>query len=51
MGSLDNMFNLFLTRSTEGPASDGEEGQHVSLANRALPLIELLTAAAASTKM
>jgi hypothetical protein len=32
---------------TEGPASDGEEGQHVSLAHRALPLIELLTAAAA----
>jgi hypothetical protein len=32
---------------TEGPASDGEEDQHVSLANRALPLIELLTAAAA----
>jgi hypothetical protein len=29
------------------PASDGEEGEHVSLAHRALPLIELLTAAAA----
>ncbi|MBK5966249.1 hypothetical protein CCR95_19705 [Thiocystis minor] len=27
--------------------SDGEEGEHVSLAHRALPLIELLTAAAA----
>ena len=27
-------------------ARDGEEGQHVSLAHRALPLIELLTAAA-----
>ncbi len=32
---------------TNGPANDGEEGQHVSLAHRALPLIELLTAAAA----
>jgi hypothetical protein len=28
-------------------ANDGEEGEHVSLAHRALPLIELLTAAAA----
>lgn len=26
-------------------ANDGDEGQHVSLAHRALPLIELLTAA------
>ncbi|WP_373509465.1 DUF1840 domain-containing protein [Thiocapsa sp.] len=33
---------------TGGPASDEEEGQHVSLAHRALPLIELLTAAAAA---
>ncbi len=31
----------------DGQARDGEEGQHVSLAHRALPLIELLTAAAA----
>jgi hypothetical protein len=32
---------------TEGPARDEEKGQQVSLAHRALPLIELLTAAAA----
>jgi hypothetical protein len=32
---------------TDGQAGDGEEDQHVSLAHRALPLIELLTAAAA----
>ncbi|MBK1618179.1 hypothetical protein CKO42_06925 [Lamprobacter modestohalophilus] len=31
----------------QAPASDGEDGQRVSLAHRALPLIELLTAAAA----
>ncbi|EIC20758.1 DUF1840 domain-containing protein [Thiorhodovibrio frisius] len=30
-----------------GHAKDGDEGPHVSLAHRALPLIELLTAAAA----
>ncbi|WPL18180.1 hypothetical protein Thiowin_03239 [Thiorhodovibrio winogradskyi] len=29
------------------PTSDGEEGEHVTLAHRALPLIELLTTAAA----
>lgn len=33
---------------TNGPANDEEEGEHVSLAHRALPLIELLTAAAAA---
>lgn len=33
--------------TTEDPEHDGEEGQRVSLAHRALPLIELLTAAAA----
>ena len=33
---------------TTDPATDGEEGEHVSLAHRALPLIELLTAAAAA---
>ncbi|MTW22069.1 DUF1840 domain-containing protein [Allochromatium palmeri] len=33
---------------TNGSATDGEDGQHVSLAHRALPLIELLTAAAAA---
>ena len=32
---------------TKAPVSDGEEDQRVSLADRALPLIELLTAAAA----
>jgi hypothetical protein len=32
---------------TDGPTSDEEEDVHVSLALRALPLIELLTAAAA----
>jgi len=32
---------------TDGSSSDGEDGQSVSLAHRALPLIELLTAAAA----
>ncbi|MEY6432909.1 DUF1840 domain-containing protein [Thioalkalicoccus limnaeus] len=32
---------------TNGPENDGAEGRHVSLAQRALPLIELLTAAAA----
>jgi hypothetical protein len=33
---------------TSDPANDGgEESEHVSLAHRALPLIELLTAAAA----
>lgn len=31
----------------QAPASDGEDGQSVSLAHRALPLIELLEAAAA----
>lgn len=33
---------------TNGPANDGEEGEHVSLAHRALPLLELLAAAAAA---
>ena len=33
---------------TNDPADDADEGQHVSLAHRALPLIELLTAAAAA---
>ena len=32
---------------TSAPTNDGEESEHVSLAHRALPLIELLTAAAA----
>jgi len=32
---------------TRRPTSDDEDGPHVSLAHRALPLIELLTAAAA----
>jgi hypothetical protein len=32
---------------TTDPANDDAEGEHVSLAHRALPLIELLTAAAA----
>lgn len=32
---------------TNGPANDEEEGGHISLAHRALPLIELLTATAA----
>ncbi|NBC46787.1 MAG: DUF1840 family protein [Gammaproteobacteria bacterium] len=34
--------------ATNGPADDAEEGEHVSLAHRALPLIELLTGAAAA---
>jgi hypothetical protein len=33
---------------TTDPANDDAEGEHVSLAHRALPLIELLTAAAAA---
>ena len=33
--------------SAQPAPQDGKEGQHVSLAHRALPLIELLTAAAA----
>ncbi|MCG6897732.1 MAG: DUF1840 domain-containing protein [Thiocapsa sp.] len=33
---------------TPATARDGGEGQHVSLAHRAMPLIELLTAAAAA---
>jgi hypothetical protein len=33
--------------STSAAANDGEESEHVSLAHRALPLIELLTGAAA----
>jgi hypothetical protein len=36
------------TDPTDGPASDEEDDAHVSLAHRALPLIELLTAAAAA---
>lgn len=36
-----------LLEPANAPASDGEDGEHVSLAHRALPLIELLTAAAA----
>ncbi|MFB1490280.1 MULTISPECIES: DUF1840 domain-containing protein [unclassified Thiocapsa] len=32
---------------TQAAPQDGKEGQYVSLAHRALPLIELLTAAAA----
>ncbi|MEA1052984.1 DUF1840 family protein, partial [Lamprobacter modestohalophilus] len=33
---------------TNDPANADAEGQHVSLAHRALPLIDLLTAAAAA---